>query len=99
MKAEELKDYLTRHGIPYYEGMWKRAYEAIAIESEHGTIVFTFSPSGDVWDCYLNGREYERLADWAIGGMVLYEYRNIGDFRKMAIRKIDLTPFRAKEAV
>ena len=96
MKAEELKDYLTRHGIPYYEGMWKKAYEAIAIESEHGTIVFSFSPSGDVWDCYLGVMEYNRLRDWSIRGLSIYEYAKIGDFKKTVVREIDLTPYKAR---
>ena len=96
MKAEELKKYLTDNGIPYYEGMWQKAYAAIAIESEHGRIVFSFSPSGEVWDCYLGGREYNRLRDWNIRGLSIYEYAKIGDFKKMVIREIDLTPYKAR---
>lgn len=96
MKAEEFKKYLTDNGIPYCEGMWKKTYDAIAIESEHGRIVFSFSHSGYVWNCYLGGREYNRLGDWDIRGLSIYEYVDIGDFKKMVVREIDLTPYKAR---
>ena len=87
---EDLKRMLDENGIPYSNGTWQNCLDAIKVEGSV-SVVFTESSSGEVWDAYVGGMEYGRLAIWRVSAQaVLSEYVSIGDFKQLETRRWDL---------